>query len=348
MWSLQESRFALIIWVIFLVGLLASFFIMQSNVWYTDFVINTKWNYQEIKSSASSLKSLRDVITSDGTTLKWLKSNQLFGFTLSGTTDNIRVLDNYNTLTPLNNVDSWAVSPKGKIGIKFLLSDNSSNIPDANVGWAGTVTTLGTMNTQNKAGNLSTDAVARGWSIDSGWYIGYTFPSKDIILDKYIPDGTLVWEATVVVPFAPLKWDIVALDQFWIDTAPLTSAGWSMNVQRFWQQIVSKYNQELVAINKIPGTGATRCVLVNWTTKAILATGTFVWNECPITYSLVAGTTYAVEGDANGASYASGINGSVTGYPKTGISVDFISATNGGNSSGTSYIYTIAWVKIKR
>jgi len=199
MGALQEARFYVIIWVIMLIGILGYFFTLQNNVGYTDYSTALKTTYADIKANASATKTLKDVVTIDGTSFRQMKNNQLFGLTLNGNADAIKVFDNFTTsITP--HATTFVNPGSGKINVSFLLSDVSANINDAAV-WTGTPTnidTLAEMWTYN-----STVPSERGWTLDTSGYIGYTFPdvntAKDV-MNNYLPNGTLMWQ-TVVVPF---------------------------------------------------------------------------------------------------------------------------------------------------
>lgn len=217
MWALQEARFYVIIWVIMLIGILGYFFTLQNTVGYTDYSTSLKTTYADVKAKARLTKTLQDVLTLNGTDVRVMSNNQLFGLTLETTADNIDVFDNY---TVWNDIDVVKAA-SGKFKIVYL----TTNSDGWNQGWTtdlknnvSTVTATGTSGTKlSDLSALNTNSptfLQRGWTMDSDGYIAYVFESEakaTDIMNNYLAEGTLVGvsdgsttssvSAAVVVPF---------------------------------------------------------------------------------------------------------------------------------------------------
>ena len=103
-----------------LIGILGYFFTLQNNVGYTDYSTSLKTTYADVKANASTTKTLKDVITIDGTTVRAMKNNQLFGLTVDGVPTAFPVLDNYTAGANINLVKPAT----GKIKLAFLVTDD--------------------------------------------------------------------------------------------------------------------------------------------------------------------------------------------------------------------------------
>jgi len=209
MWALQESRFAVILWVIATIVLLGYFVTQQNTMKYTNFKDNLTQNFSSLqaRNSVKSTKTIRDVLTVDGKNLKGTSANQMFwGLTLSWTVDSQVMFDNYVPGTTTN--IAWIIkAPAGKYTITILSADTTAVIPDINVvpnTWSG-LSTLSSI--------TSTDYLSRGWNLNNKGYIAYSFQdaaTAKSMMDKYLVEGTLVhnkvWTTAadltiVIVPF---------------------------------------------------------------------------------------------------------------------------------------------------
>jgi len=199
MWILQEYKFFLIIAIIALVAIIALFFNTQKSQEYVDYTTNLQASFAQIKGVASDTKTLKSVITVDGTNIKGLKNNSLFGLSLQGTAANQLLIDNLVTTVPADVDTAVAFTPgtspaPGKYKISFATTsdgdttDNLTNMTETKI----------------SALNTASGSILSGWDMDTNGYLLYTFEdaatAKNII-DKYIPEWTLIGTSTVKVKF---------------------------------------------------------------------------------------------------------------------------------------------------
>jgi len=226
MGALQEARFYVIIWVIMLIWILGYFFTLQNNVNYTNYSTDLKTTYADVKANAASIKTIRDVLTIDWTNVRVMKNNQLFWLTLDWTADSIWIAWNYDSAVALadtTNMDAalwtaWA----WKFKLSFITTDTDTNLQDLQVLNVPTATWIVesdwatddfTDEADDRASSIkwvakmdsvtTLSSLAKGWTLDSTWYVVYTFESAKVateIMSNYLPTWTLIW-THVVVPF---------------------------------------------------------------------------------------------------------------------------------------------------
>ena len=183
---LQEYKFFLIIAIIALVSIISLFFNTQKSQEYVDFTTNLQASFAQVKGVASDTKKINAVYTVDGSNVKGLKNNSLFGLTLDGTANDITINDEFNGSAYPGTGTS---SNPGKFKITFATTTSfAENDTDS------TTTAAVAGSSEALRGHLVTDAssqVAKGWDLDSNGYILYTFEDSNIakdVIDQYIPE----------------------------------------------------------------------------------------------------------------------------------------------------------------
>jgi len=185
MWILQEYKFFLIIAIIALVSIIALFFNTQKSQEYVDFNTNLQASFAQIKSTASNYKSIKDVITIDWKEIKGLKNNSLFWNVLEWNASEILLADEFD-----NSSYPWGTEPN-PAAWKFAMTLATTSVWTINA-----PITLWTINTNS-------GSIDKGWDLDTNGYILYTFTDASTaknIIDKYLPEWTLVWTKTVATP----------------------------------------------------------------------------------------------------------------------------------------------------
>jgi len=182
---LQEYKFFLIIAIIALVGIIALFFNTQKSQEYVDFTTNLQASYAQIKGTASDAKTVKDVVTIDGTNIKGLKNNSLFGLTLDGAASTVLFIDDLDTsdVADVNTaVGAAPAAGKFKVALATTSSATAGTVGDMDAVAISTLT-------------ASMDSVDKGWDLDTNGYVLYTFESANVardIIDSYLPEGSLV------------------------------------------------------------------------------------------------------------------------------------------------------------
>ena len=200
---LQEYKFYLIIAVIALVFIIQQFFGSQKQGEYTNFLTNLQANFSQVKGVASDSKTLKSVVTVDGSNIKGLKNNSLFGLAADGDASSITLIDEFDGTKWWDDAHEPTVGAN-KYRITFATTSPFTNSYAAD--GTASAATDGSEDVTVVAGIPSdADSVDKGWDLDTNGYVIYTFENTNQarkIIDQYLPEGTLLMKADGTTPSA--------------------------------------------------------------------------------------------------------------------------------------------------